>query len=121
MRGTPKNGFHCDKAGESSSKGISNTIDLFLNVGLTFLYTNAGQFVNKRDDLLMFMRIDKPNVMLDTEVIPKSQSNPITQALLDIEGYDCTLNFEPEKENLGASDIRGVAIYSKKNFEGNRS
>ena len=42
-----------------------------------------------------------------TEVIPKKQENPITQELLDIEG----LNFDPYEPNLGASGIRGVAIY----------
>ena len=81
---------------------------------MDFLYTNADQFVNKRDDMLMFIKNDKPDGMLNIEVIPKNQTYPITQALLDIEGYDCTLNFEPGKETLGESGIRGVAIYSKK-------
>ena len=51
--------------------------------------------------------------MLITEIIPKKQENPITQALLDIDGYKCLLNFNPNEANLGASGIRGVAIYSK--------
>ena len=33
--------------------------------------------------------------------------------LLDIEGYKCYLNFNPDEYNLGASGIRGVCIYSK--------
>ena len=52
--------------------------------------------------------------MMITEVIPKKQENPITQALLDIEGYLCILNFDPGEPNLGASGIRGVAIYYRK-------
>ena len=51
--------------------------------------------------------------MLITEIIPKNQVNPLTQALLDIEGYKCYLNFNPDECNLGASGIRGVCIYSK--------
>ena len=55
--------------------------------------------------------------MLITEVIPKSQIKPITKALLDIEGYKCTLNFDPGEMNLGASGIRGVAIYTKNDLK----
>ena len=84
--------------------------------GLKVLYTNADQFVNKRDDLLMFMAGDLPDVILITEVIPKSQVNPITQALLDIKEYNCLTNFDPEESNLGGSGIRGVAIYTKKSL-----
>ena len=82
--------------------------------GIKCLYTNADQFVNKRDDLSMFIASDKPDVIFITEVIPKSQVNPITQALLDIDDYNCLLNFNPEDPNLGSSGIRGVAIYTKK-------
>ena len=39
--------------------------------GLNLFYTNADQFVNKRDDLLMFIANDQPDIMLITEVIPK--------------------------------------------------
>ena len=85
--------------------------------GLTFLYTNADQFVNKRDDLIMFIANDSPYVILITEVIPKKQVNPITQALLNIDEYNCVLNFYPNDQNLGASGIRGVIIYSKKALE----
>ena len=59
----------------------------------------------------MFISNDKPDIMMITEVIPKKQENPITQELLDIDGYKCALNFDPYEPNLGASGIRGVAIY----------
>ena len=61
----------------------------------------------------MFIANDQPDIMLITEIIPKNQVNPITQALLDIEGYKCYLNFNPDECNLGASGIRGACIYSK--------
>ena len=85
--------------------------------GITFFYTNADQFVNKRDELNMVIVDDKPDVMFITEVIPKKQINPIIQKLLDIEGYNCLLNFDPEELNLGASGIRGVAIYTRKSLK----
>ena len=80
---------------------------------MKFLYTNADQFVNKRDELLARIAGDEPDVIMITEVIPKSQSNPIASALLSIDGYKPSFNFEPDTENLGQSGIRGVAIYTK--------
>ena len=74
------------------------------------------QFVNKREDLVMFIANDHLDIMLITEIIPKNQVNPITQALLDIECYKSFLNFNPNNSKLGASGIRGVAIYYKESM-----
>ena len=70
------------------------------NDGMKFLYTNADQFVNKRDDLLARIAGDEPDIIMITEVIPKSQKNPIAPALLEIDGYKATFNFEPKSDNL---------------------
>ena len=86
------------------------------NSNLKFLYTNADQLVNKRDDLIMFITDDEPDIMLITEVIPNCQNNPIATALLNIDGYNCNLNFDHNTANLGQSGIRGVAIYSRKSL-----
>ena len=83
------------------------------NVSLKCFNTNADQFVNKRDDLLMMISDDRPNFILITEMIPKKQINPITDQLLDIDGYKAYYNFGPNISNLGTSGIRGVAIYVK--------
>ena len=45
-----------------------------------FLYTNAEQLINKRDDLIMRIADDEPDIMLRTEVILKFQINPIAAA-----------------------------------------
>ena len=37
-------------------------------------------------------------------------------ALLKIDGYNCSPNFDPDDCNLGASGIRGVAIYYKESL-----
>ena len=87
--------------------------------GFKLFYTNADQLVNKRDQLLMFIADDPPDIMLITEVIPKSQIHPINPALLDIEGYNLHKNFDLESSNLGRSGIRGVAIYSSKKIKVN--
>ena len=80
---------------------------------LSILYTNADQFINKRDDMLAVIAGQEPDIILIAEVIPKSQSNPIPPSLLHMDGYNPCFNFNPSDENLGRSGIRGVAIYSK--------
>ena len=65
----------------------------------------------------MFIAGDTPDVILITEVIPKKQVNPITQALVDIDDYKCLLNFNPDDPHLGSSGIRGVAIYTKETLK----
>ena len=61
----------------------------------------------------MFIQKDEPDILLITEVIPKSQVNPITDALLKVDGYEYYLNFNWNDSNLGTSGIRGAAIYYK--------
>ena len=104
-----------DNEGVTTNSSITQVISN--NESLKFLYTNADQFVNKRNDLCMLITGDEPDIMLITEVIPKNQVNPITNALLDIDGYDCWPNFDPDMGNLGASGIRVVAIYAKKTLK----
>ena len=36
---------------------------------------------------------------------------------MEIDGYKGVLNFNPNETNLGASGLRGVAVYSKKNLQ----
>ena len=75
------------------------------------MYTNADQFLNKRDDLETMIMDDKPNIILITETIPKAQMSPITKARIVIEGYFMYTNFDPDLPNLGASGTRGVTIF----------
>ena len=65
-----------------------------LKKGLTLFYTNSDQLINKRDQLLMYIANDPPDIMVIMEVIPKSQIHPINPALLDIEVYNLHKNFD---------------------------
>ena len=67
--------------------------------------------MNKRDDLLMQISDNPPDIILITEVIPKAQINPIEEARLNIPGFNVFLNFDPTLNNLGSSNCRGIAIY----------
>lgn len=84
--------------------------------GLKVLYTNADQFINKKEDLLQFIDGDEPSIILITEVIPKRQIRSIEAPLLHMKGYELYLNFDHTEANLGASGIRGVAIYVKEDL-----
>ena len=55
--------------------------------GLDILYTNADQFLNKREDLCMAISDNKPDIIFITEVLPKVHSKTITKAGLSLHGY----------------------------------
>ena len=44
---------------------------------LKTMYTNADQFLNKKDDILQFIAGNEPNIIMISEVIPKAQMNPM--------------------------------------------
>ena len=75
------------------------------------VYTNADQFINKRDDLCCLIAGDEPDLIMITEVIPKAQRHPIALALLDIPGYQLYLSFDPNCPNLGTSRTLGVGVF----------
>ena len=47
---------------------------------------------------------DEPGIMLITEVISKCQINPMAPALLNIDGYNCTSNFDPNTVDSRVSE-----------------
>lgn len=80
-------------------------------------YTNADSLLNKRDELMLCLNIEKPDVVLVCEVIPKGQKLPITAKCLEIQGYRNALtNFNPEDQNLGTCQKRGLAVYTREHL-----
>ena len=59
----------------------------------------------------MLIASNKPDIMFFIEVIPKAQINPIFKPQVDLKGYDVYTNFNFTDCNIGASGIRGTAIY----------
>ena len=70
VRGTPKKRIISETVQKDPGRNPINNY-LISKTDLTFLYTNADQFVNKRDELSMFISSDPPDIMLITEIIPK--------------------------------------------------
>ena len=84
--------------------------------GISCLYSNVDQLLNKMDDLCMLIANNKPDIMLFTEVVPKAQRNPIEEIQIKLDGYEHYTNFNFTDRDLGKSGMRGVAIYVKDNM-----
>ncbi len=78
---------------------------------LKILYSNVDQFPNKREDLLMMIADDEPNIIMITGTIPKAQVIPLTTVTIAIPGYTPHMNFYPDLTNMGSSGKRGINIY----------
>ncbi|XP_043199039.1 uncharacterized protein LOC122368836 [Amphibalanus amphitrite] len=78
---------------------------------LTILYTNIDQYLNKREDLAMFISNNEPDLILLCEVIPKAQSHPMHPATMALPNYTMFLNFDPVKDKLGQGGARGICIF----------
>ena len=77
------------------------------------LYTNADQFLNKRDQLSMLIAGDEPDIIIVNEAIPKAQTLTISSALLSIAGYNAYTNFDSQQASLGPSGTRGICVLVK--------
>ena len=77
---------------------------------LQILYTNADQFINKRDDLVALIAGNEPDLILITEITPKARCTSISKCLLEIPGFSTFFNFDSDSSS-NMDNIRGVGIY----------
>ena len=75
------------------------------------MYTNADQLVNKRDDLLMAISHDQPDLIFITECLPKVRTFPFDSVLLALPGYNMFSNFDTDEKQRSNKGIRGVCIF----------
>ena len=88
------------------------------NKSLNIFYTNADQFLNKRDLLLVQITSHTtPDIILISEMLPKAPNVAMSLSLFALPGYALYLNFDPENSN---SDIRGVGIFVNKRLKANQ-
>ena len=78
---------------------------------MKIFYTNADQFPNKRDELLMIIAGNEPDIILITETIPKAQLLPLPEARIAIPGFTPHYNFTPSLPDLGSSGVRGISVH----------
>ena len=67
-------------------------------------------FLNKRDDLLLHIAGNEPDIIMITEVLPKVQPSFISDVQLYIPGYNLFTNFKLNCDLTGAKG-RGIVIY----------
>ena len=85
---------------------------------LRILYTNADQFLNKRDLLLVHITGNHPpDIIIISEMLSKSPNSVITSALFALPGYFLYTNFDPDNHAAVISCIRGVGIFVSKRLQ----
>lgn len=94
----------------TSSYSVSHieegTASKILNSGLKVVYTNADSLLNKRDELLAIIEIDKPDIIVVTELLPKNREKMcIVANEFYVENYNMFIHDTQQHKG------RGVAIY----------
>ena len=69
---SPSNSPDSDSDNDDNSDSELSDFDF---QSLTVFYTNADQFLNKRDELQMFIAGNEPDIILISEILPKSHCN----------------------------------------------
>ena len=92
--------------GQASSNSTSNKQE-----GLRFLYTNADQLPNKFEELELRVKIEKPHIILITEVNNKHVKTKPALATFQLEGYQLF------HQNVSAEG-RGILIYVQDSITG---
>ena len=93
---------------------IANNI--ISNNKMKILYTNADQFLNKRDLLLAQITGNTcPDIIMISEILTKSPSATINLSF--IPGYYTYLNFDPDNNDQFSTNMCGVGIFVHYNFQ----
>ena len=77
---------------------------------LKCLYSNVDSLSNKMEELKLNIKMQIPDVVIITEVLPKSYETKPTTESININGYELYTN-------IAEDDIRGVALYVKSELE----
>ena len=85
---------------------------------MKILYTNADQFLNKRGPLLaQIMGNTCPDIIMISEILPKSPSATVNLSLIVIPGYYTYLNFDPDNYDPFSTNKHGVGIFVHYKFQ----
>ena len=79
----------------------------FIQSNLNIIYTNADSFVNKREELIVFLQslTVKPAAIIITEVNPKASCEGLQESEFSLTGYKIY------SVNVGTSGKRGIIVY----------
>ena len=66
-----------------------------VNNKMRVLYTNAAQFLNKRDLLAQIVGNTTLDIIVINEILPKAHNAVVNLSLITLPGYYCYSNFDP--------------------------
>ena len=101
------------KVEKKKARIVKNNVNTFVNCtrSVKCLYTNADSLMNKIDELKVLVRDEKPHIIGICEVKPKNCRYSITDAELQLDGYDMF------HTNLSHGKHRGCILYIDKEIE----
>ena len=78
-------------------------IVIHLALIFSLLHKCPDQFLNKRDELQMFIAGNEPDIILVSEILPKSYCNTILSSTLSLNGYNMFFNFDTDNFQAATS------------------
>ena len=95
---------------QSVHNNKTSSSDPFVNIpNCKCIYTNADQYMNKRNEMKALIEINQPDIVGKTEVKPKHARFNVQECKIAIEGYELFHNLEEEG--------RGIALLVRKEME----
>src|SRR6188768_921614 len=96
---------NCQGSKLAPSENVNSITDNSSN--LSFIYTNADCFTNKRPELIAFLNAlsCKPSIIIITEVNSKCSYNKMQESEFVLDGYNMY------SSNIGTVSSRGIIIY----------
>ena len=95
---------------QSIHNNKTSSSDPFVNISnCKCIYTNADQYMNKRNKMKALIEINQPDLVGITEVSPKHARFKVQECEIAIEGYELFHNLEEEG--------RGIALLVRKEIE----
>ena len=80
------------QSNQGASAGGSNVTNYYFKC----MYSNVDSLLNKRDLLKLRIKLEKPDIILISEVLPKRCITAIQESDLQLDGYDLHSNLSME-------------------------
>ena len=96
------------KVGKSEEIRLKNQKDNSIK-SLRCLYTNADVLTNKMTELKTVVDMERPEIVIVTEVIPKNRIDPVEEFEIGLDGYYMWHNLEESTNS--SKTTRGIIIY----------
>ena len=97
------------EAGQSTKNRVNPNRKQKCNQSVRCLYTNADVLTNKMTELKTVVDMERPEIVIVTEVIPKNRIDPVEEFEIGLDGYYMWHNLEESTNS--SKTTRGIIIY----------